>query len=204
MHENRKTYLEDLEAWMWITKGVRFYAHERLLAMSKWSNISLGMMSAYLIIINLVSLYFPKIEALNSPNLVGFITTALSILILVFGQLENSNDFKMKAEKFHDCSREIAKLHRQIRELKRKSLTEADLEKELDKLTIEYQLILDKYDNHKQVEYKYYKSKHPKDFVTTDLFKVKAHIGYYISTYFIYHVLIISPLFLLFIPGLIW
>jgi hypothetical protein len=199
MNVERKTYTEDVETWLWVTKGVRFYAHERYLTQNKWSNIAVGMMSAYIIIINLVTSYKIHLNETFGDNTVSFITTALSILILVFSQLENSNDFKLKAEKFHDCSREIAKLYRQVREVKRENLDEQKLSEFLRKITADYQTILDKYDNHKEIDYLYFKSRHPDDFKMFWFNRQTIRLKYYFNTYFIYHLLIFSPLIMIFI-----
>jgi len=199
MDRERKTYKEDLETWLWTTKGVRFYAHERYLKQNKWSNIAVGMMSAYIIIINLVTSYKIHLNESLGDNTVSFVTTALSIMILVFSQLENSNDFKLKAEKFHDCSREISKLYRQLREKRREITDDALLAPILNEITNSYQTILDKYENHKDIDYQYFKCKHPDDFKMTFAARQLTRVKYYFNTYFVYHILIISPLALLFI-----
>lgn len=197
MNVDRKTYAEDVETWLWVTKGVRFYAHERYLTQNKWSNISVGMMSAYIIIINLVTSYKLHLNETFGDNTVSFITTALSILILVFSQLENSNDFKLKAEKFHDCSREIAKLYRQVREIKREKIDEQTQNEFLKKITTDYQTILDKFDNHKEIDYLYFKSRHPDDFTMSWAQRLSIRFKYYFNTLLIYHLLILSPLALM-------
>jgi hypothetical protein len=113
-----RPYKEELEGWLYNTKSIRFSAHERCLRQNKWSNISLGLMSCYLIIINLAPLYILQIGNDLSSNIISFYNTALSILILLFSQLENSNEFKLKAEKFHTCSLEISELYRELKQFK--------------------------------------------------------------------------------------
>lgn len=193
MKEERQTYLEDLEFWTWITKGARFTAHERCLKQNKWSNFSIGMLSAYIIIINLLALFNISKCALFTPNVIGFVSTALSILILVFSQLENSNDFKVKAEKFHNSAREIAKVYRKIRDIKRLGLVGGQLESHLKEVTEEYQSILDRYDNHEEIDYKYYQATHPDDFPMSFSSRTLIRMIHYFSTVFIYHLLIVVP-----------
>lgn len=194
--KTQKTYLEDLESWIWKTKSVRFYSHERCLSQNKWSNISIGMMSAYIIIINLITNYDINIGGSISSNHVSFITTAFSILILVFSQLENSNDFKLRAEKFHDCSRELAKIYRKIKELKNTNNSEEELRIQSNKLTIQYNRILEKYENHKEIDYLYFTSNYPNDFQMSCFRRASIKFQYYFNFYFIYHLLILSPLFI--------
>jgi hypothetical protein len=199
MDTERKTYKEDLETWLWTTKGIRFYTHERYLSKNRWSNFAVGMMSAYIIIINLVTSYKIHLNTEFGENTVSFITTALSILILVFSQLENSSDFKLRAEKFHDCSREISKLYRLLRE-KRREITDAEkLTPFLTEITKSYESILDKYENHQEIDYLYFKARHPKDFGITWFKQNSIRLKYYLNTLFIYHLLIVSPLLLLFL-----
>jgi hypothetical protein len=196
----RENYLQDLEFWLWITKGARFSAHERCLTQNKWSNLSIGILSAYIIIINLVTIFKFSDCPIFNANFISFISTALSILILVFSQLENSNDFKLKAEKFHNCAREVAKVYRDVRNLKRMQLSDEELQNKLNQHTAEYEGILDKYENHEELDYMHYKVSHPEDFPMTDWNRFKFRVTHYISSIFVYHLLIIVPpiLFVLF------
>ncbi|MBI3233261.1 MAG: SLATT domain-containing protein [Bacteroidetes bacterium] len=199
MDTERKTYIEDLETWLWTTKGIRFYTHERYLSKNRWSNFSVGMMSAYIIIINLITSYKIHLNTEFGENTVSFITTALSILILVFSQLENSSDFKLRAEKFHDCSREISKLYRQLREKRREIIDDDKLTPFLNEITKLYEQILDKYENHQEIDYLYFIARHPKDFEMSPFKRISIRLKYYLNTLFIYHILILSPLIFLFI-----
>ena len=106
-----------LEFWIWITKGARFTANERCLKQNKWSNFAIGMLSAYILIVNLISVFQISNCTYFNGNHVAFYTTALSILILVFSQLENSNDFKLKALNYHNCALELSRVYREVRSL---------------------------------------------------------------------------------------
>ena len=45
-----KTFLEELNYKMWVTKGARFNASKRLALRDNWSNKAMGFLSSYLII----------------------------------------------------------------------------------------------------------------------------------------------------------
>ncbi len=197
--KSNRPYDEDLEKWLWTTKGVRFLVHERYLRQNKWSNISLGLMSFYIILINLVPFYNINIGINFDTNTISFYSTALSILILLFSQLENSNDFKLKAEKFHSCALEISELYRQLREFVNSGLSTHELASKLTKLTNDYHHILSRYENHKNIDYRYFMVRHSNDFKINRIDAIYISIKYYLNTLFIYHFLIIVPVLFFFI-----
>jgi hypothetical protein len=192
----RKSYLEDLEFWLWITKGSRFSAHERCIDQNKWSNFAVGLLSAYIIIINLVATFKLSGCTIFSNEVIGFTTTALSILILVFSQLENSNEWKLKAEMHHSCAKDLSNLYRKVRTLKYEATDPEILRKELNELTGKYEEVLSRHENHKEIDYEYYQATHAEDFKLGWIRKPYLLFKHYVYTIFIYHVLILLP------PGL--
>ena len=104
------------------TKGARFNSHRRLLAKANLSNLTIALLTAYVIIINLLGLV--KINGTTPLNadFVALLTTALSILVLVFSQIEASYEYKLKAEKYHECAKEIGALYYELRDIQHKTL----------------------------------------------------------------------------------
>lgn len=190
---DRKSYFDDLEYWLWITKGARFSAHERCLSQNKWSNLAIGLLSAYIVIINLVALYKFSSCSIFSSETIGFSTTALSILILVFSQLENSNDLKLKAEKYHNCAKDLSEIYRKLRSIKYGKIKGKLLDQLLDNYTLEYQGVLSKHENHKEIDYEYYQATHPDDFEFNWIKRNFILFKHYCYTIFIYHLLIVLP-----------
>src|SRR5258706_12009614 len=83
-----KTFLEELGHRLWNTKGIRFAASERLLTKNDLSNKAIGFLSAYLIIFGLLSVYQIAGSKILDANVIAFSSTTLSILLLVFTQME--------------------------------------------------------------------------------------------------------------------
>ena len=189
-----KTFLEELNYKIWSTKGSRFNASTRLTKISRLSNLSISILSVYLTAVGLLSVYNISFNTLDS-NLIAYSITCLSILILVFGQIENAKDFTMKAKEFHNCGLELSKIYNDLRIFK--TLTEdqtiANKEKFTKEISEAYQRVLERHENHLQIDNDLFKTKTAKYHLLSkyDIYKIK--FNYYIRTVFLYHFLIISP-----------
>ena len=153
-----KSFLEELNYKIWSTKGARFEADKRLNTISKMSNISFSILSAYLIIAGLLAVY--NIQNINANlNLINYYVTALSIIQLVVGQFENSQDYKLKAKNFHDCGLELSILYNKLRIFKTLNTQASDytILNFCQSLSEQYQEILNKYENHQQIDYNNFK-----------------------------------------------
>ena len=148
-----KSFLEELNYKIWSTKGVRFEADKRLKIISKMSNISLSILSAYLIIASLISVY--NINSAHNFDLINYIVTALSIILLVLSQYENSQDYKLRAKDFHNCGLELSVLYNKLRTFKTLNINASEYENRnfTTKLSEEYQDTLSKYENHISIDY---------------------------------------------------
>lgn len=148
-----KSFIEELNYKIWSTKGARFEADKRLTNISKISNISLSILSSYLIIAGLISVY--KLDNGSNTNLLSYIITALSIIVLVVNQYENSQDYKLRAKEFHNCGLELSVLYNKLRIYKtlNSNHTETEDRNFALELSNEYQAILAKYENHRPIDY---------------------------------------------------
>lgn len=153
-----KSFLEELSYKLWSTKGARFRADRRLTTISKMSNISFSILSAYLIIAGLLAVYNIENDDANL-NYINYYVTALSIIQLVIAQFESSQDYKLKAKSFHDCSLELSKLYNKLRTFKtmNNEASEYAILNFCQKLSEEYQEILNKYENHEDIDYDNFK-----------------------------------------------
>lgn len=158
------SFLKELNFKIWITKSARFNASARCAELNRCSAKIVGWLSAYAIIISSLTLVdFPYLCI--SKELNTFIAIALSILILVYSQMELAMDYSVKSKDYHTCALELSDLYNRLRILKHKcklvktgdgkeveDLTEADF-KELETINNEYEQILKKYDNHLPIDY---------------------------------------------------
>ena len=190
-----KDFLEELKHKIWSTKGTRFTANNRLKTIAKYSTLSISFLSGYLIIFGLVSVYNLYNQNAINPNAIAFTITALSILVLIFSLIENSQNYPVKAKNFHDCALDLADLYNELQNFKsyeKEASNKAKLEF-CEKLQKEYQNILRRYDNHAPIDNKKFKLNHP------DYYKIKWYewiivpVLYFANTRLIYLLMMIVP-----------
>jgi|SRR5690606_10256631 len=159
-----KSFLEELNYKIWSTKGARFEADKRLTIISKMSNISLSILSAYLIIAGLISVY--NLHSSIKLDLINYVVTALSIILLVLSQYENSQNYNLRAKDFHNCGLELANLYNRLRTFKTMNEKTSEFEKRNFTISLseEYQRILSKYENHLSIDYLNFKISHTEYF----------------------------------------
>lgn len=190
-----KTFLEELNYKIWTTKGSRFNANKRLLLISKLSNLSNSILSVYLIAIGLLSVYNIYNGQSSNENLIAYSITCLSIILLVFGQIENAKDYGVKAKEYHNCGLELSKLYNELRIFKTLNSNNSIEEIKMFTLKIsdDYQRILERHENHEPIDNDLFKSKSAKYFELKkwDVFKIK--VDYYFKTSFSYHLIILLP-----------
>ena len=193
-----KTFLEELNYKIWTTKGSRFNASSRLERIGKLSNLTMNMISVYLTIAGLLSVYNINSNIIDD-NLLAYLITSLSILALVFGQIESSKDYSLKSKAFHSCGLELSDIYNKLRIFKTmeenpSSTRKTEFTQEISDL---YQNVLSKYDNHSPIDNKIFKTKtakyHELNFIKIFLYQSE----YYFRSYFLYHFLIVCPAILL-------
>ncbi|WP_062056482.1 SLATT domain-containing protein [Sediminicola sp. YIK13] len=190
-----KTFLEELNYKIWSTKGSRFNANKRLLKVADLSNLCLSMLSVYLIAVGLLSVYNIYSTDAIDENLIAYSITCLSIILLVFGQIENAKDFSTKAKQFHTCGLELSKIYNDLRIFK--TLNEkpklSDKKEFAETLSDKYERILERHENHQPIDHNMFRASKADyhELSKIGVFKIKT--DYYIKTRLIYHVLIILP-----------
>jgi hypothetical protein len=160
MRERKGTLSEELYDKIWKTRGTRFNAYGRLRRRQKRSFYATGFLSAYLIIINLLQPFNLFVLPTDS-NMINFISVSLSIILLVFVTIENSAEYNLKGDKFHNCSKELGRIFNDLHSLMAKN--EADQTK-YEEISKRYSDVLDRYDNHSPIDYEVHKTQHINDF----------------------------------------
>lgn len=158
----------------------------------------MNMISVYLTIAGLLSVYNINSNIIDD-NLLAYLITSLSILALVFGQIESSKDYSLKSKAFHSCGLELSDIYNKLRIFKTmeenpSSTRKTEFTQEISDL---YQNVLSKYDNHSPIDNKIFKTKtakyHELNFIKIFLYQSE----YYFRSYFLYHFLIVCPAILL-------
>lgn len=188
-----KDFSAELNFKFWTTKGARFIASHRLKTINKLSLYSIGFLSTYLIILGLLSFFENGNKLLFTTNYLPIISISISILILIFSQLEGSNNYRLRAEKFHDCALEIGNLYNKLRCLKTSNLEKEYINKQSENLSFEYNDILKKYENHEYIDYLMFQTTKKKYFKLKKIDIINIKLRYYLSTQLLYHILIITP-----------
>ena len=189
-----KTFLEELNYKIWSTKGSRFNASTRLIKISRLSNLSISILSVYLTAVGLLSVYNLSFNSLNE-NLIAYSITCLSILTLVFGQIENAKDFNVKAKEFHNCGIELSKIYNDLRIYKTLTDNQTLEDKKLfaREISESYERVLEKHENHQQIDNDRFKARTAKYHELNKFSVFKINFVYYIRTAFLYHLLIVVP-----------
>ncbi|PTB92309.1 hypothetical protein C9994_14280 [Marivirga lumbricoides] len=185
----------ELNYKLWITKGARFKASERNNIGDNLSSQTIGYLSAYLIIFNLVNVYEISFLIKFTIDQLGFISTALSILILLYSQFENAKKHAIKSEKFHQCGLEIAELYNELRMVKTFA-TINNKEDRIKKISERYDEILKKYENHLPIDLDDFTRTKPNYFELTRFGIIWIHIKKYFLIKFKYHLMIYGPILL--------
>lgn len=188
-----KDFSTELNYKLWTTKGARFVASYRLKTLNKLSSYSIGFLSAYLIILGLLSVIKIKTAIVITSDEYAFISTSLSVIILVFSQLESANEYRLKAEKYHDCALEVSELYNKLRYLKTSNKTKEEVNQLAENLANDYSVLLRKYENHEPVDFSMFKITKP-DYFSLNRFDILIiNSRYYIKTMLLYHMIIVIP-----------
>ncbi|TCC98725.1 SLATT domain-containing protein [Pedobacter hiemivivus] len=190
-----KEFETELNYKLWSTKGARFSASHRTGTLQRLSSQCVGYLSAYLIIVGLVNVYelnFWKITLSNDE--VNFASVSLSVLILLFSQLETAENFVLKSHRYHDCSLDIAELYNALRYTKTYESENADKGKILQEISEKYDKILKRYENHKPIDYERFQLIKPGYFKLNLRKRLWIDLKYYCIVYFKYHLLMYGPL----------
>lgn len=187
----QKSFAEELNYKLWVTKGARFNASDRCKKLNQLSNRTVGYLSAYLIIINMINIYEIPFYIKLPDNYLAFGTTALSILILVFSQFEASRNYQLDAQKHHQCALEISDLYNELREYKTNAA--GITSQQLNDIRREYENVLKKYENHEDVDLLRFKISKPNYFELSYSKCLQLKIIYWIKTSIKYHFFIVLP-----------
>ncbi|TLD68505.1 SLATT domain-containing protein [Phragmitibacter flavus] len=177
----KNSWEHELNFKLWITKGARFNAARRCEEMDNYGMWANTILSSYLIIVGLIP-YFPHpIFKTISPELLGFGTTSLSVLLLAQTLIVTSRHYQLQARSHHDCALKIGHLYdvlRQAKEIKDDRKKRA----EISRVTKEYEALLPNYANHFPIDHDMFQTLKPTWFKLGcwKVFRIKAR--YYFHT----------------------
>jgi len=189
------TYLEELDYKLYYTKGARFEAHDRLKHTAKLSMICSSLLNAYLIVAGLLSVYNIYSTQFISGNLTAYLITSLSILLMVFNQVESVKQYDKRGQGFLDCALELSSLYEELRIFRtlQNQPTEAETIAFARRIKTQYEQVLKGTENHLPIDYDLYRSKKARQLGLSFTQLIQVRLKNYLSAYFFYHLLIGSP-----------
>ncbi|MFZ2280761.1 MAG: SLATT domain-containing protein [Prosthecobacter sp.] len=143
----RNRWEEELNYKLWITKGARFNAAKRCEEKdyaATWTN---ALLSCYLIIVGLIPFVPNPAFKDFSPDILSFVTTGVSIMLLAYGLIVATQRYPMQAIVYHECALKIGVLYNALRRAKELK-NEDDKTKEILRISLEYDELLSRYPNH--------------------------------------------------------
>lgn len=190
-----KDFEVELNYKLWTTKGARFAASHRNETLHRLSGQSVGYLSAYLIVIGLVNVYNLNfwMFSLNDSQ-VNFASMAFSVLVLLFSQLESSENFILKSDRFHNCALDIAELYNKLRYIKTYQNNNPDKHTILKEISADYDKILKRNENHKPIDYKKFQLLKPDYFELNFIKRSIIRLEYYWRVHFKYHLFMYGPI----------
>lgn len=198
-----KEFETELNYKLWSTKGARFAASHRTETLQRLSGQCVGYLSAYLIIVGLVNVYGLSFWMITlTDNEVNFASVSLSVMILLFSQLESAENFVLKSHRFHDCALDIAELYNQLRFAKTYESENPEKQKIFQEISEKYDKILKRYENHKSIDYERFQLTKPDYFKLGQRSKIWINIKFYWQVRFKYHLLMYGPLVLFIVVNL--
>ncbi len=169
-------YIEELFSKVEKTKIARFQASRRMKRNRNSSNTMISLMSAYIILLNLLGFS----DKFNDGNKITILTIGLSVIILVITLLVGQLNYAQREDNYHRCGNELNMLLNEIL-LIIKGNQQIEITRKKD-LTNRYDNILSKYNlNHIEIDYEYGVRKH-EDRVN-------------VSTWFLWHVFSMNVLY---------
>jgi len=168
---------KELNYKTWVTKAARFQANKRLLETHKLSSVTISVLSCCLIIAASLPIYVGNASLPFPSYWLNFLITSISILVLVFTQIESSSHYNLEAHKFHTNALKIANIYNELRIAKH---IEDDEErfKTIIPLTRKYESVLAECENHEPIDYAISKTKKSEYFTLSDEEKKKIYKEY--------------------------
>lgn len=188
---------EELDRWykkLWETKGSRFIAAKRYDRLDRYSTISLHIISAYLLCVNLMVLLPNRPSILSNDNL-NFFSICASIILLVVSLHIPSRRYNEISHKFHSCAREINILYDKVCFWKNNLglVNEADILQ----LISDYNQILINYDlNHSKWDFQIFKIENRSEYYMKYPFfrSIKVYSVNFFAYYSLYFFALILPI----------
>jgi SMODS and SLOG-associating 2TM effector domain family 5 len=183
---------------LWSTSGARFQASLRLKSQHKLSVRAIGFLSAYVIILSLLSHMEPAIFPFFNKGIITILSVIMSIIILVVSLLEAGSDYSLNSYKFHQCGIKVSDLYKELRFFKdgEKGKKTEGFWVKVKIIDANYSKLLKQYENHDPIDLEMFKLYKPdyEDHCLTGKQKIWIWAKYYFKTRALYDIVVFIPL----------
>lgn len=149
MDREQKNKFDELYRLVDITAKARYRASTRLSTHGMWSQWTLSLLAIGLIIVSVVSL--SGIQTNFTDRYSDVMQIVFSVIILTYSLLLGMGNFSARAERLLRCGMELSRIVRKVKPYKGKDDDEHD--SVYNQLTKDYYDCLEKYENHKDVDF---------------------------------------------------
>lgn len=191
------TYDRELNYKLWSTYKSRFNAAARNRRKNELSTRAVSILSAYVMIFSLITTMLPQFSQGGTSQVILFISSSLSIIILVVSQLEASQNYSLRAHTYHQSGLQIAELYNELRALKTR-FAENKGEEFISKVEViakRYDDILKRSENHEDIDFAEFRASKPTydDHKLTDWDVRWIHVRLFLGQYLFYYLCISLP-----------
>lgn len=156
------TFDRELNYKMWSTYKARFNASSRLHRKHNLSTSAVALLSAYVAIFSVITAILGDALGGKESDLLLIVGVSLSIVILVIGLLETSQNYSVRADRFHQSGLDVAELYKELRSLKSKHKEKDDaFFQEVDRIKGRYDDILQRSENHDDIDNECFRAAKP-------------------------------------------
>ena len=197
-----RSFPDDLQRRMWITRGVRFVSEDRLKKKHLLSVLAINILSLCVIGLEIISILV-KTKTHTMEILFPIAAIVAPVFIIVLSAHENAKRYLVYAERMHRSAQVISNLYSDLEFINH---TNGLTDEVLNKLREDYNSALNDTSAHQDdVDYKYFQSLHPKPFLEHDdnflqqllrqlNLHIRGRIPYYFNVWFLPIIVTILPL----------
>lgn len=192
-------YDRELNYKLWSTYKSRFNAAARNRRKNELSTRAVAILSAYVMIFSLITTMLPQFSQGGTSQIILFISSALSIIIIVVSQLEASQSYGLRAHTYHQSGLHISELYNELRALKTRYANDKndDFISKVEDIAKRYDDFLKRSENHEDIDFECFRASKPKyedhNLTDKDVSRIKRHL--FCGHYLFYYLCMILPPF---------
>lgn len=151
--------LDQLLRRVWATKGARLNAARRLEKRHLWSTRTVAFLSIYLAS---MSIYALASDSASGGAAASTFSIVASVLVLILSLIEGQEDYRVKAERLHQCAKDLLPLEIRLDNLKAQGTAALEV---LSSIANDYVAVIDRCpENHLPTDYDLFRCSNRQDF----------------------------------------